>query len=1292
MLKHIKFLLAFCAVVGAVEAKAANPAQVAFSGDADCGISSDKTYTHAISFGNDSANYNPWVNGVQFHSPGTANNNGAWGTMPGTSFGWSMTPTQTPYNGSTGNIALSAINGVYKILCGFNYGNQNAAGEISLSGLTPGKSYEFRLYERAWDLAADKHRVVTLTFDPAGSADALTFDPDDAKVEQYVSYRYVADAGGIFKMSHLAADKGSSLHIYAVTNEELPGVDGVEIVGSPEGVGEAAPPFGWLDGVAAGSNFIASASAVWTNVAGNVTAAAVGWESFTNNAAGAAFPVRSGSGASFNYTHLDAAGKIVWHFAASNLICAAAGVGGSVSSSGGWFEFGSAESLEIGAAPDGSEFYIWTGDVPAGMERDNPLFLPCDRPRSVMAHFNNAMHVAMEADGGNDANDGISFESPKLTIAAAVAAVAEEGIGNGIVLVAPGEYGVEAEVALGGAVTVRGASGVAEDVVVFRGASANTRVFNINHADARLEFLTVSGGNVTGNDSSGGNIYIGAAGGTVADCVVRNGRAASSHQQHGGNISLNGAGALVTRCVITNGAAYNNGGGGGVSMGAGRVENCFIAYNNDGGGWLGSAVKMRGASVLENCTIVRNAGGGGGAVNPDHASAIVRNCVIVDNEAPNSSDPAGSVFRDFATQATRFENCVADVFINAKCVTGENGFGFADAAAHDYRLTPLAVALDAGAAKTAGSSETDLEGNARVVGAAIDAGCHEYQRNGAEGGAFDFAFDTGAVRRHAAPFDVVFTAAVLNAQGEVTYTWDFGDGTAPTNTTSATIRHTYAAPGTNTVSVTATDSGTPPATATRARADFIYAAPGVIHVAQDSKTAAFPYGTFETALATLQAANAIAEDGTTIIVHKGDYWVTTPHPTVLYRNEGLYLDKAVVIRGATGRPEDVRLRGAWRGYALLLNNKSARVENVTVRDGDGYWIRGGGNIRIDAQGGAVSNCVITAGTQGHDDGSGSGVYLGGADALVTHCVITNNSDHSIGSSNEKGVVKMAAGRVEHSLIAQNKGSANGGANDRGSGGVWMSGGTVFNCVIADNASRQQGAIYASGGIVTNCVITGNKSAFAGAVRLAGSGSGALLTHCVITDNQADISGQFNTNNSVTTEVDGARTIIRMENGRIENSFIARGRETGEHESRGATVFEISGGVVRHSTIADNTAPARGVLSFIGDAGVFTNCVIAGNASALIAEGDCRVYDSTSDEPGLDASCRVASASVIFNDIAIGNYNLGASSPAIDAGRRVTDAEAAAAGLDLQGRARIIGNRIDDGCYEHLGRGTMILAR
>ena len=161
-------------------------------------------------------------------------------------------------------------------------------------------------------------------------------------------------------------------------------VDFLQVEGSPLDAGEVDPPFGLHTDVPPA--FTASVlEPVWTNGAKTMVAVATGWKTFEDHGNGFELADEGGT-LSFEYAHPGVASKIVWCFAVTNYITAGvSGSNGSVSG-GGWYGFG--ENVALTAQPVAKFlFEKWTGDVPAGLERVNPLVFACDKPRAINAVF-----------------------------------------------------------------------------------------------------------------------------------------------------------------------------------------------------------------------------------------------------------------------------------------------------------------------------------------------------------------------------------------------------------------------------------------------------------------------------------------------------------------------------------------------------------------------------------------------------------------------------------------------------------------------------------------------------------------------------------------------------------------------------------------------------------------------------------------------------------------------------------------------------------------------------------------
>jgi len=172
-----------------------------FTTDAGTGISSSKTYTHALDFNAGASVAN--INGVAFAAAGT------------TGATWTLNAGGTAGNANTGMIPASG--GMHTLLEDFYYGAN--PGQLALTGLTPGETYELRFYNRRW--GGDRTQAITYT---AGTATAsLNFNEDASDAPSYIGYRYVADATGtVTARFAINNSSNASYHFYGLTNEVVP--------------------------------------------------------------------------------------------------------------------------------------------------------------------------------------------------------------------------------------------------------------------------------------------------------------------------------------------------------------------------------------------------------------------------------------------------------------------------------------------------------------------------------------------------------------------------------------------------------------------------------------------------------------------------------------------------------------------------------------------------------------------------------------------------------------------------------------------------------------------------------------------------------------------------------------------------------------------------------------------------------------------------------------------------------------------------------------------------------------
>lgn len=631
------------------------------------------------------------------------------------------------------------------------------------------------------------------------------------------------------------------------------------------------------------------------------------------------------------------------------------------------------------------------------------------------------------------------------------------------------------------------------------GGSSTNRGGNVHIVSGNLLNCTVKSGKVEGSGGIGGNLFVNGSSVVVSNCVIEGG----SVDARGGNVFLL-AGTLKD-CQIKDGVVSVGGeylGGGNVYIQAGTLTRCSItggsitSGNERGGGIM---VRSSGSSItIEDCLIAKNAQG---AIYCVDKQTSIYNTTIVDNTGygvygygnypknfannilfnnTNSSglrewagDKNASGTSSLATDTDDSQLSKTDGYILITDVV------FKDYANGDYQLAKDSVLIDAGQTDTrGGASALDLNGDPRISGQ-VDIGCYEYQKTEMS---VSFGVLEGCETHGKVPFSVTFKSVAVNASGDVTYSFDFGDGSDVKETTADEITYEYTTPGIYSVKLTATDSAT---TATYEIQNYIRTVDSKLYVVSGNKSAAYPYNTAENAASTIASAYEDAEDGCEIVVCSGVYTTTAQ----------LEVTKAVTIRSETGNPNDVIVRNTKTATAggqyyrcFQLDNANAKVCDLTMENGSVYNSFGG-CLRVVS--GVVSNCVIRGGvvtTDGNGNAGGGGVDLS-ATGIISHCWVTNNVVNGTGKESVYAGGSViwsweSKGRLDNTLVAYNTYITSGDTPLRGSAGLQFGGGNsgavVENCSVVSNVV--QGAISTeSAGVwlnawdvrFRNCVIAGN---------------------------------------------------------------------------------------------------------------------------------------------------------------------------------------------------------------------------
>jgi len=891
---------------------------------------------------------------------------------------------------------------------------------------------------------------------PSEGADlSAKFAVSGARQAPYRRLRFVPTNSEMKKHSPDEANLYSLMEVDFRVMDAAAGMDAgtVVVAGAPDIYGESVPSYGMHAGVEPGGEIAFSVPETsFANAEETLRAICTGWKVYTYNSSTRLWdydendPDSHGSGNSFAYTHGSVAAKVEWQFKMQAYVDVSP-FGHGTATGSGWYDIGS-EAEITATADENYAFRRWEG-LPEGVDGSaTTVSFTVTGPVAAQASIGGTRYVAKT---GSDANDGLAQATAFLTINHALA---DLGPAGGTVYVGEGTYtetnGVDlAAINVTNEVALVGLTGRAEDVrVTYKEEGSTRHVLRMDNARASARFMTFTGGRATtvsyGNSDTGMNVRIGSKGGTVEDCIIR-GAHGQGWNQHGLGLYLYGGRA--SRCRIVNNSFGNDNGHGGAGLGAsaGLIEDCLIVSNSCHGA---GAVYLTGTATMLNCTVAANTGVKYAGVYVDGANVRVVNCAIQANVA--NSTPSGKVYLG---TTTGFVNCVADLEIpgSVDCVVAQPLFR--DLPNGDFRPAAGSALIDAGASRGdwGATSATDVAGATRVVGTAVDIGCHENQQDALECG---FAWNVASA---IFPGEVTLAASAIGATGSETYSWSVhnestGADVAVDPSANAALANLPC--GLYSVVLTVSDGGD---SASHAESGVFQIGPRDVYAKSGNPSAAFPYSTSETAAADIATAIAAAVDGSTVHVAKGAYGITAQ----------VVVDKGIALAGETGRPRDVVVRRTSGNVRnLYVNHPDAWVSGMTFENG---LIAGhGGCLNIDGRGGVVSNCVFRGGrTTANNDYSAGGVLMSAG--LLTHCEITDCTavPKDVSSSSQCRVLKLLGGRGANCLMHGNVAAGKGALVNLEVGGAAIENFTIVDDVVMEASS----AVYAKKNTaVRNCAI------------------------------------------------------------------------------------------------------------------------------------------------------------------------------------------------------------------------------
>lgn len=303
--------------------------------------------------------------------------------------------------------------------------------------------------------------------------------------------------------------------------------------------------------------------------------------------------------------------------------------------------------------------------------------------------------------------------------------------------------------------------------------------------------------------------------------------------------------------------------------------------------------------------------------------------------------------------------------------------------------------------------------------------------------------------------------------------------------------------------------------------------PRIVYVRKDNPGSQAPYGTWETACSTFDAAVASARSSATVLVADGDYRLSVQCPVSL----------PITIKSVNG-PYRTVISGN-RGFQLIrLDHAGAVLDGFLMTNGLRAVYNSGATVRncrftgntigrnvaalsLYNDNGRVENCEFFEARRGlsyahQSDITYGSLYQKGADAVTERCTFRDNYFGNVHQTHYHWVgvgMHMVGGTVRTSLFVAN-GISNGregaGSANRSAAGLFMTAGTAANCTFVGNyslippesetgvATNTLGVHAVAGlsakgittpGAVKNCLFIGNTNDFgaAGAELFAADG-------------------------------------------------------------------------------------------------------------------------------------------------------------------------------------------------------------
>ena len=864
------------------------------------------------------------------------------------------------------------------------------------------------------------------------------------------------------------------------------------------------------------------------------------------------------------------------------------------------------------------------------------------------------------ATTGDDENDGLSAATPFATIDAAITNATDA---SDVIHVASGTYSTTTQWGPNLKAKLVGDGTSRDDVVI---QSAGTYRTLRMAAGSWLEKVTIVGEG-TWQADKGGAIEM--SGGTLTNCVVRDGTAKANGNTAGGNLYVNNSSALITDCEIYGGSTHKRGGN--VYLDNGTVRNCKI-YNGTCDDNIGGNIYQYGG-IVSNCVIYGGTAlNDGGNVRMNGAGQMV-DCVISNGTVQANDKKGANVYMDSTAKMIRCHLVGgADTYDNNG---GSLALGSSTAVAEDCLIegSHCGGVLMTGTSYLYNSTIVNNENfgcwawnnNQHFFNVVIYGNASEWNGNLPNNASAEFV---GCASSDAARI------VTDGSFGVITITdsdfADYANGDYRPVTGSALIDAGSADPRGASASTMDLD-GNLRTSGTIDIGCYEFQKPDmVVHIDSGTYDQTFAPATITF---THSSDNSASPENVVFTYDFGDGSAneTTSAATIAhtYTVPGIY----TVTITAVNDCEDESAEMIYDGYA--------RVASSTVYVTPGNTASGTFPFNTPETGYGNLKTAVQASLDGYTLLLGEGVHetvdqvsfnkaitIRGLGATPDAVVVSNTTANPNTYYHRTMEMNNANGRIENITIA------NGCVKNQFGGNLRLVTGVVSNCIIR-------------GGLA----VADNGNAGGAAVELAGAGT---LTHCVISNNL--VQGTSNSG----SYAGGAIAIqYNAKNGRVSNCLIVLNRYVTSGDAKAGAAGIRFCGSNDNTQIENNTIAANTVEGSLSDdsAGVYCttwygrlrNNIIVGNYetgkdkyTSVRMDTDHGTYVNNIDD---------ATAFRVFKNFTAGDFSLNAAGAAVNRG--TTSGLALLPSVDLAGNPREYGKAIDIGCYECQSQPrTMIIMR